>query len=879
VKVDTSVSEAYPVTGDVVLRLQGVSKSFGSTSAVKSVSFELRAGEVLALVGENGAGKSTCVSMIAGIYPPDAGSIVLDNKPLVMDSPLDSRAAKIAIVHQHPGLFPDLSVGENIFIGQLPVGRSGRIDFDTVHADAAGLLRTLGLNVDPRSPVRNLRTGEQQLVEIARALASDARVLIMDEPTAALSAHEVAKLFKVVDRLRAHNVAMMFVGHRLEEIFAISDRITVLRDGSYVDTRPTSDLTPSSVVTLMVGRELTDLYPHTPLTPGGTIIRVANLRRAGEFDDISFEVRAGEIVGFGGLVGAGRTELARALFGVTKADSGTITLNGRPAHFNSAAEAVRNGIAYVSEDRRGQSVIGAFSILDNVSLPILERTSRIGLTSRRRELSAVKSSLDQMRLKFASYEQPIEDLSGGNQQKVVLAKWLATNPKLLILDEPTQGIDVQTKAEVHRTVSALAAQSIAIILISSDMPELLAMSDRLIVMRAGHQEAEFARNEATQEKVGAAAAGTSVTVDGGDAQPPTSTAPGLAPSGREIGRHQADPPPVPGLTSVADRKVGKSRLVQFAQSRNIGLVAVIAVVAVVATTVNSSFLTVSNLTSVFVDTSLIAIIAMGEMFVILTRNIDVSVSSIVGLSAYLSASTVAAHPGLPIFLVLILSVGVGGVCGAINGSLVAYGGIPSIVATLGTLAVLRGVTAIVAGSKQISAGQVTDNWLQLSQQRIGPVPLLVVIAAVIALIVGYVLTYSRDGRTFYAVGSNPHAAALLGMRLPRRVFAAFVISGLFSGLTGALWASNYATVDSRIASGIELNVIAAVVVGGVAILGGVGTVTGVLLGSLTLLLIQNALNLMRVNPLWLQAVYGVVIVGAILLDQIIRNRKRHETLV
>lgn len=849
--------------GQVILELQSVTKTFGPTRAVIDVSLQLRRGEVLALVGENGAGKSTCVSIVAGIYTPDSGSVILNGEPLVMASPLDSRAAGIAVVHQHPSLFPDLSVGENIYAGELPV-RRGRVDWDEVHRNARRILQTLGLKVDPRVAVRELRTGEQQLVEIARALGSNASVLIMDEPSAALSAHEVSRLFEVVARLRDHHVAMMFVGHRLEEIFAISDRITILRDGGLVETRPTAQSTPRSVVARMVGRDLTDLYPHVPAAVGSEVLSVTHLTRAGEYSDISFVVRQGEILGLGGLVGAGRTEIARTIFGITRPDSGVIALHGKESRIGSPSAAQHHGIAYVSEDRRGQSVIDTFSILDNVSLPILSRTSTWGFTNRRRELDAVSGSLMKMRLRFASLMQPIGDLSGGNQQKVVLAKWLATNPQLLILDEPTQGIDVQTKAEVHRIVSDLADQGIAILLISSDMPELLAMSDRIVVLQGGSQVDEFPRETATQELVGAAAAGmltdTTTAVDDQVDR---------AVSGA---RHE---PADGGRSNTVDRtKRWRQPVQSVAQSREIGLVFAIVLMAVIATSVNSSFLSGSNLTSIFVDASLLGIIAVGEMVVILTHNIDVSVSSIVGLSAYVSASLVADHPGLPIMGAIIITIVIGAFCGLFNGVIIAYFNIPSIVATLGTLAMIRGLTAIIAGPRQISAGQVSDAWLAVSQHRIGPIPLLVIIAAVIMVVAGLVLRGTRLGREFYAIGSNTQAASVLGLRVPQRVVLAFVFSGSLAGLTGALWASNYATVDSRAATGIELNVIAAVVVGGVAILGGSGTILGVALGTLTLLVIQNGLSLMRVDPLWLQAVYGVVIVAAILLDQVIRQRQR-----
>ncbi|MEP6980122.1 MAG: sugar ABC transporter ATP-binding protein, partial [Nakamurella sp.] len=421
------------------VELVGISKIFGSTVAAKDVSFELFPGEVLALVGENGAGKSTLVKTVGGVYRPDEGFLRVAGEKVELHSPLDAQHRGIAVVHQHPGLFPDLSIAENVFAGQPIRGAAGLLDHGKMRADAQKWIDMLGLHRDAATLVSSLRTSEQQMVEIARALAADAKVLILDEPTAALTIGEVEKLFTVIDDLRTRGVAMMFVGHRMEEIFAVSDRIAILRDGRMIDTRITSQTDQAETVKLMVGRALGDLYPRHEVAIGDPVLTVNDLSVTGSFHDVGFTVRAGEVVGLAGLVGSGRTEIARVIFGIDKPSTGSLNLDGNPIRPRSAADAMAHGIAYVSEDRRGQSVIEDFSILDNATLPVISQATKLGMIRRRLELALVSESLERMKLKFARFDQPIGTLSGGNQQKVVLAKWLATNPRLLILDEPTQG--------------------------------------------------------------------------------------------------------------------------------------------------------------------------------------------------------------------------------------------------------------------------------------------------------------------------------------------------------------------------------------------------------------------------------------------------------
>lgn len=837
-----------------VAEFRDVDKSFGTTHAVKHLSLELRSGEVLALLGENGAGKSTCVKMIGGLYRPDSGSIVLDGEPVTLTSPADAYAAGIAVVHQSPAVFPDLSITENIFAGHLLVTPISTLNQAAMNEIARHWLEVLGFDIHPSTLAGDLRTGEQQLIEIARALAMNARVLILDEPTAALSSHEVDRLFTVIDELRRHGVTMMFVGHRLEEVFAIADRIAVLRDGALVGVAPADELSRSSVISMMVGRDLADLYPREQSTVGEVVLSVSSLGRGTEFHGVSFEVRAGEILGLGGLVGAGRTEVARTLFGITQPDTGRIELDGAQVHIPTSRAALDLGIAYVSEDRRGQSLVTDFSILDNATLPVLSRTTRFGLTSRLRELLAVRDPLNQMRLRFASYQQPVGTLSGGNQQKVVLAKWLATKPRVLILDEPTQGIDVQAKAEVHRIVSGLAAEGMAIILISSDMPELIAMSDRVVVMREGRQTATLNRSEVSAEAIGVASMGTEDEVKM------------EAPSAVAILEPRVGSSPRWSLSSTVKRLVSL---------RELGLVGVIVLIAVPVSILNPRFLESGNLTSILVDAALLLIIGAGQMLVILTGNIDVSVASTVGLSAYVAAMTARDHADWAPVAFVLAAILVGIACGVFNGLVIAYGRVPAIVATLGTLAIYRGLTSVIAGGRQVTFSDVPQAWLDFSAIPVGPAPLVVVISATVLIALAAMVHLTRPGREYFQVGSSPDGATLIGLDARRRVLIAYVICGGLAGLAGAMWASHFATVDSRVATGVELTVIASVIVGGVAISGGVGSVVGITLGTILLLLIRNGLSLVRVNPLWLQAAYGLVIIVAVVVNLVITRRSHH----
>ena len=853
---ESAAVERPVIDSRAVLGLADATKSFGGTTAIRNVSLTLRAGEVLALLGENGAGKSTCVKLLTGLYLPDAGSVVLDGEPVVLRSPLDAFRRGIAVVHQHPGLFGDLSITENIFLGHMPRDRFRRVDHRAMGAAAAALLDTIGLAADPNTHLRELSSSEQQRVEIARALSAEARVLIMDEPTAALSLREVERLFGVVDELRGRGVAMMFVSHRMDEIYRVADRVTVLRDGRHIATEPAAEMTRERAVQMMIGRALGAMYPRLDIEAGSEILAVTGLSRAGAFADVSFNVRAGEVVGLGGLVGSGRTEIARVLFGIDRATEGDIRLAGETVTIASPSEALARGVAYLSEDRIGQSLVMDFAVLSNATLPTIDRAAVAGLISPPRELGLVRAHLERLRLRFRSYDQPVKTLSGGNQQKVVLAKWLAASPRVLILDEPTQGVDVQTKAEVHALIADLARQGLAVILISSELPELIGMCHRILVLREGRITADLARGEATQERILGAAIDAAAAGD-------TPAGSGSEPGAGRLTLVPESLPELPASGSLIGRLLAK---------RELGLVAAMLAIVLPVTAVNARMLSPSNLVALSMDAALLMIVASAQMLVLITRNIDLSVASVIGLSAYGAAITLKSHPDLNVLLGLGLAASIGLGCGLLNGLVITRGRVPAIVVTLGTLSVFRGLDSLWTGGKQISADQVPQAWLDITNAKLFGVPSVVFIALAVLLAVAFVLRATPAGRELFAIGSNPDGARLVGIPVERRVLAAFVAAGLLTGLDGGLWASRYATIDARVATGFELTVIASVVVGGVAIRGGAGTVLGVALGALTLLVIQNGLILVRVDPLWLQGVYGLVILVAVGIDALVARR-------
>ena len=489
------------MTDAPLMRLHGVRKSFGAVAALVSADLELSAGSIHALVGENGAGKSTLVKIVGGLYRRDSGEFLLEGEGVDFINTREAKAAGIAVIYQEPTLFPDLSVAENIFVGRQPYTRFGRLDRARMRRETVELTQRLGVPIDPDREARGLSIADQQVVEIAKSISVGAKVIIMDEPTAALSGVEVDRLMGIARQLRDEGRGLIFISHRFDEVFALCDRITVMRDGEYVATSIASEVTEDEIIRQMVGRSVDNLFPKLDAVIGDPVLEVSHLTSAGVFDDVSFTVHAGEILCFAGLVGAGRSEIARAVFGVDRYNSGSVTVIGAAVPPNNPAAAMRLGMGFVPEDRRKQGLAMATGVQSNITLTIRERLARLGFITSRIEEPSARVWAARLQVKTHALDTDAQMLSGGNQQKVVLGKWLATEPKILIVDEPTRGIDVGTKAEVHRLLSELAGTGVAVLMISSELPEVLGMADRVLVVREGRITAELTRSVATPENV------------------------------------------------------------------------------------------------------------------------------------------------------------------------------------------------------------------------------------------------------------------------------------------------------------------------------------------------------------------------------------------
>jgi len=501
-------SKTAAASGTPAFELGSITKRFGGTVAVDDVDFDLYPGEVHALVGENGAGKSTLMKIVAGVHAPDEGSFEVDGRKSQFSSPREAEEAGIAMIPQELNLFTELSIAENLFVGRdRPRSSWGGLGWGTMQAEARRQFESFNVDFDVTVPVKQLSTANRQLVAIVRALMGNARAIIMDEPTASLAGEEVRRLFGIIEDLTSNGVGVVYVSHRLEEIFEISDRVTVLRDGEHVETASTSEMDSEKLVRLMVGRSLEELFTRTESNTGEVALEVRGLTREGEFEDVNLSVRRGEVVGLAGLVGAGRSEVAQAIFGIEPAEDGEILIDGEAVNMSSPTAAMQHGVFYVPEERQSQGLILPFPIKSNITLSILDRISRFGFVQRDSEKESADRFAESLSIKGAEMTAPVSRLSGGNQQKVVLAKSLACEPSVLLLDEPTRGVDVGAKSEIYRLIDELAGEGKAVLLISSELEEVLSMSDRIVVMREGRVAGELSRQEATQEKVMSAATG------------------------------------------------------------------------------------------------------------------------------------------------------------------------------------------------------------------------------------------------------------------------------------------------------------------------------------------------------------------------------------
>lgn len=845
---------------EVLLEMRDITKTFPGVRALNRVCFTCFKGEVHALVGENGAGKSTLMKILAGAIQPDTGTILLRGQPVHLRDPHTAQALGISTIYQEFNLLPYMSVAENILLGREPCTRWGWLDTAECNRLARQALELLDTRIDVRQPVYRLNVAQQQLVEIAKALSWKAELIIMDEPSAALTGAELERLFEIIAKLKARGVTMIYVSHRLEEVFHIADRVTVLRDGANVGTLAVAEANEAQIIHMMVGRELGQMYPPRGQPPGEVVLEVRGLTTAdGRVRDVSLQLRAGEIVGLAGLVGSGRTELARAIFGADLIASGEVLLRGQRCAPADPARAIASGLGFVSEDRKAEGLVLGLSVRENIALPSLDERQRLGFVRERLERMVVTQAVSELQIRTPSIEQPVQYLSGGNQQKTVLAKWLTIGardngrgmlenrkgPAVILFDEPTRGIDVGAKAEIYALMRALADQGKAILMISSELPEILGMSDRVLVMRDGRLVGELAAGEASEEAILRLAAG----IDGG--QPALSNA-----------KEQ----------TVDDRRQatgGRRRsLVRFpSQEGVVAVYAVLAVVVLIGLVAAPAFRSASNLFTVLRQATALGIVSIGQTIIVLAGGIDLSVSSVITLAALFSAGLIQDQVVL-IAPVVLLCLGLGALFGLVNGWAWVRLGVEPFIVTLGTMSIGRGIALVYARGP---VGSLPAAYRSFAYADIGPVPVVVIFFAIVFALSLVMLQRTAFGRHLVAVGGDPEVARLAGIAVQRVKVAACVLSGLAAAITGLYMSSRMGSGDPNVGPGFELDAITAVVVGGTVLGGGRGGLIGTLGGVLLVAVLSNLLNLMNVDN-W----YQQIIKGAILLMAVATYRQRGE---
>jgi ABC-type sugar transport system ATPase subunit/ribose/xylose/arabinose/galactoside ABC-type transport system permease subunit len=818
-----------------VVQMSGIYKAFPGVTALDHVDLDLRAGSIHALVGENGAGKSTLINILSGVLRPDAGYMVVAGQAANLPDARAARRLGIVTVHQEVDLFPDLSVAENIGLEQgLPVNALGLIRWRALRQRTRAAMAAIGEDLPVQLAAGALPPGQRQLVEIAAAVSESARVLILDEPTSSLSATETEALFKNLRRFQTQGAALLYVSHRLEEVFRLADTVSVLRDGRCVWTGPVAETDPQQLIARMVGREVKAAPPRATQHGGPVVFRCAGLTAAdGSFRDISLEVRAGEILGLYGLIGAGRSELAQSVFGLRPLAGGEVWLHGHKVPVAGPGAMAAHGLAYLPEDRLRQGLCRGLSVAANVVLASLRQFTRGPFVPRREESRRARAAVQGLAIRTPSIARPVGALSGGNQQKVVIARWLDRKPGVLLLDEPTRGVDIGARAEIYALMRQLRRDGRAIILISSELPEVLAQSDRVGVFRAGRLTAIFDPKQASQEEVAAAA------LPAGD-----------------------------GAAAPAAMRPARAPAYPLSILREAGLALILGMLFVFLEWRTGRFLTTDQLLSLASDTALLGFCAAGATLVILAGGIDISLGALMALSAAVAGRLWEQGASLPV--VMATALGLGGLGGAINGALALVGRVHPIVITLGTMSVYRGL-ALWYLQGEIHIAGTARQWLLAD---LAGVPLLAWLGLALFLSLWLFLSATVPGRQLYALGSNPAAAHRVGIHRGGVWLTAFTLQGLLAGLAALLLLARSGNLQATAFEDKTLEAIAAAVVGGVAITGGRGSVGGLALGCLFLVALRPACIHLQVSPYWRLTLVGAVMVAAVTVDALWRRGRR-----
>jgi ABC-type sugar transport system ATPase subunit/ribose/xylose/arabinose/galactoside ABC-type transport system permease subunit len=829
-----------------VLQLEGIEKRFGGVTALRSAHLEVRAGEVHGLVGENGAGKSTLINIATGLFRPDAGTVKVRGQARSYSNTRQAASDGVFVVHQEADLFPQLSIAENMLLGRgLITGPAGLINWTATNREAERLVANLGEHFDVRAEAGGLPVARRTMAEIATAVSADARVLFLDEPTASLTTKEIDNLFAQIRRLKAAGVGLVYVSHRLEEVLALCDRVTIMRDGATIETHETAGLTMDHMVATMVGRDLEAIHAKREVPIGDVRLETHGLSGAGgSFKDVSLQVRAGEIVGLYGFVGAGRSELGQALFGLQPVSDGTVTIDGAPFKASSPQHAVKQGLAYLPEDRLVQAVFRGHALRTNASVTMLRRLATFGWIRKRQERDLAAQVITDMNVRAASIEQPIGTLSGGNQQKVIFGRWQATKPKVLILDEPTRGVDVGAKAEIHKLICDLAEQGTAILLISSELPEIMAMSDRVVTLSEGRQTGAFNPREDSEEVIAAAAVPRAT-------EEAVTTAPKSTPMRR-------------GLAKAL-------------QMRELGLLFFIALLmSGMFIARPESFATSENFFDILASAAIPAMLAQGAMLIICAGGIDISVGSMLGLIGAVAALAAKGQlgflPEIPGYAALILAMAMGVACSVANGAVALTARIHPIIVTLAGLYIYRGLMRVVTEGREVML--LPDDFRALADGDIFGIPKLCYYVVAVTLIAHVFLRYLLPGRRVLALGNSETAAHLIGLSKTRLTTMVFAISGALVGLTAVLQVGYYGKVQSNTGAGMELQAIAAAVIGGTNILGGRGSALGTLLGAFLVALLYNSMILLDMSAYWKNLFVGGLILAAVVLDAFVQRLRR-----
>jgi len=877
-----------------ILEVKDIRKYFGGVKAVDGVSLSIDKGEVHAIVGENGAGKSTLMNVLAGIYPPDSGQIYIQGKAYSPESPRDARLEGINIVFQELALFPALQVDANLFAGK-EIQRGLRLDLSGMRYQAQSTLVQMNVDLNPAEYVGDLSIGQQQWVEIARAMTDQSKVLILDEPNSALNQYETEELFKLIQHLKSQGITVIYISHRLEEVFQIADRITVMRDGQNIGTWNANETTISEIVAAMVGHQVDELFTRTHIPPSKLVLEVKDLTVNDRLKTVSFPIHEGEVVGVAGLAGSGITELFEAIFGVQKASGGEIFLAGRKQEINSPHEAMNQQVAMVPADRRGLGLMLNWSVAKNNTLAVLRRLSRFGILNHKQLKKLAQDNVDQLRIVTESLDKLVLFLSGGNQQKVLLSRWLATDPRLLILDDPTRGIDVGAKQEIYEIIDKSANEEVAILLTSSEIDEIIALSDRILILRKGQLVADLPTGICDKELVMEFVAGDpvkgkekleanlqqfhpSTTVKPNiynlSSPPKRSSQPDQTTTSQPI-KTQEDSRPEKSLENsgkeISSPSKRSSTLRRLWSIREVGVLQALILTCLMFSLLTPYFLTISNISLILRQMSILAIITMGMTFVLASGEVDLSVGWIFNM-VMSTMAFISVKFGIDPWITIPIGLLTGAILGALNGSLAVVLGLPTIIITLATMTVFRGMALSLNQGRTISKLPESSFFL-IGSDTLGPISYMTIIMILIVIICAWIWRNTPFARHLLEMGGNRTAAERVGIRINRLRIAVMAFSGLMCGIAGVIALAFLKAADAQSGKGYELAAIAAAIIGGAQLGGGAGTIWGSLIGIALITAIQNGLVLMGLRPAWQIGFTGLVILAAVTIDYLTRTRR------